>query len=446
VHTALPHAAGAPQTNAELQARVRQLEAELERYRAVAHSSTDVVSTTDNNGVFTWVADSVTNVLGWLPEEMVGRPLRDFIDPDHYPLLAAELPALQRGETPRAELRMHRKDGGWRWISFMRQQIFDANGLPLYRVGRWRDIAEDRSVRDALTASHELMRATLDSMLDPHVVLEAVRDASGRIVNFSFTEANQAAAAFHETTREALLGSLFVTHHPTAGTTSLLADCIAVVESDECLVLDDYAYPLDLLEGEMRRFDIRGVKMRDGLSLTWRDVTDRYQAAQHLQRLAHHDGLTGALNHGEALRRLGAALQDERNPGEYVAVLFCDTDLFKHINDTHGHAAGDHVLVALTQRITDCVRRQDLVARMGGDEFLVVLSDVHSIEEALSIADKIRIAAAEPIVLAEQELQTTLSIGVALASRDEHLDRLLKRADIAMYTAKRSGRDRVQTL
>jgi len=137
---------------------------------------------------------------------MVGRPLRDFIDPDHYPLLAAELPALQRGETPRAELRMHRKDGGWRWISFMRQQIFDANGLPLYRVGRWRDIAEDRSVRDALTASHELMRATLDSMLDPHVVLEAVRDASGRIVNFSFTEANQAAAAFHETTREALLG------------------------------------------------------------------------------------------------------------------------------------------------------------------------------------------------------------------------------------------------
>jgi diguanylate cyclase (GGDEF)-like protein len=83
---------------------------------------------------------------------------------------------------------------------------------------------------------------------------------------------------------------------------------------------------------------------------------------------------------------------------------------------------------------------------MGGDEFLVVLSDVHNIDEALAIADKIRFAAEEPIAVAEQELHTTLSIGVALAERGENLDRLLERADIAMYTAKRAGRNRVHAL
>lgn len=446
MHTAgTQHSEGEPTIGA-LQARIGQLEAELHRFRTVAHSSTDVVSTADNNGVFTWVSDSVEDVLGWRPDELVGHPLRDFVHPDDYPLLVADLPALQRGETPRAEMRMRCNDGDWHWISFMRQQIFGADGEPLYRVGGWRDIAEERAVRDALAESHERMRATLHSMLDPHVVLEAVRDDSGRIVNFRFGEANPAAAAFHRLSREALLDSMFLTQHPAAGTTSLFDDYVTVVETGTSLVRDDYPFPLDLLDGELRFFDIRAVRIRDGLSLTWRDVTERYEAAQHLQRLAHYDGLTGALNHGEALRRLGAALQDEREPGEHVAVLFCDTDLFKHINDTHGHAAGDQVLVALTQRITDCVRRQDLVARMGGDEFLVVLSDVHNIDEALAIADKIRFAAEEPIAVAEQELHTTLSIGVALAERGENLDRLLERADIAMYTAKRAGRNRVHAL
>lgn len=446
MHSALPHAPEDSATVEQLQARIVELEHELERFRTVAQGSTDIVSTADNTGVFSWVADTITDVLGWTPEEMVGHALREYVHPDDYPLLVADLPALQRGQTPRAELRMRCRDGDWHWISLMRRQIFAADGTPLYRVGGWRDIAEERAVRDALAASHERLRATLDSMLDPHIVLDAVRDEFGQINDFTFADANPAAVDFHGTTREELIGSRFLSYHPAAATTGLLADYINVVETGECLVLDDYAFPLDLMGGEMRRFDIRVVKMRDALSVTWRDITERYQAAQHLQRLAHHDALTGALNHGEALRRLGATLRDERSPGEHVAVLFCDTDLFKHINDTQGHAAGDQVLVALTQRIAQCVRRQDLVARMGGDEFLVVLSDVHSIDEALEVAEKIRQAAEDPIPVGDRVLLTSLSIGVAVSHGDEELDRLLERADIAMYTAKRAGRNRVHAV
>lgn len=446
MHTATGPSLHSTHTVAELLTRIERLSAELDRFRTVAQSSTDVVSTADNSGTLTWIAASVTGVLGWLPEEMVGLPLRTFVHPDDYPLLVADLPALKRGESPRAELRIRCKDGDWHWINFMRQQIFDVHGEPAYRVGGWRDIAEERAVRDALAASHELMRATLDSMLDPHVLLQAVRDEQGTIIDFTFADANLAAATFHQTERDVLVGSRFLSHHPAAQQTSLFADYVEVVETGKCLVRDNYDYPLDLLNGELRHFDIRGVKVRDGLSLTWRDVTSRYEAAQRLERLAHYDGLTGALNHGEALRRLGAALQDERSPGEHLAVLFCDTDLFKHINDTHGHAAGDQVLVELTRRITGCVRRQDLVARMGGDEFLVVLGDVHTVEEALGIAEKIRLAALDPITLSDRQLATTLSIGVALANRDENLDRLLERADIAMYQAKRSGRNRIHAM
>ena len=403
------------------------------------------MSTADNQGVLTWIAESVTTVLGWLPEEMTGLPLRTFVHPDDYPLLVADLPALKMGEAPRAELRIRCKDGQWHWISFMRKQIFGEHGEPLYRVGGWRDIADERAVRDALAASHELMRATLDSMLDPHILLQAVRDEHGTIVDFEFAAANPAAAVFHHIEREQLVGSRFLAHHPAARSTSLFTDYVSVVETGKCLVRDNYEFPLDLMNGELHHFDIRGVKIRDGLSLTWRDVTSRVQESRQLERLALYDGLTGALNHSEALRRLGAALRDERQPGEHVAVLFCDTDWFKHINDTHGHAAGDQVLVELTRRISRAVRRQDLVARMGGDEFLVVLTDVHNMDEALEIAEKVRAAALDPIALTDRELHTTLSIGVALASRDENLDRLLERADIAMYQAKRAGRNRIHS-
>ncbi len=173
-------------------------------------------------------------------------------------------------------------------------------------------------------------------------------------------------------------------------------------------------------------------------------IVDADVAAQEvLERLARFDDLTGLLNRGEALRRMSAATSRLRTQGKHTAVLFCDVDHFKQVNDTLGHAAGDEVLRVLAQRTRDCVRTADLVARMGGDEIMVVLLDLIDTESATRVAEKIRSSATKPIHTSAGIVHTSMSIGVTAVTEGEDPDELIARADSAMYEAKSIGRNRV---
>ncbi len=139
------------------------------------------------------------------------------------------------------------------------------------------------------------LRATLDSMLDPHVLLEAVRDDVGTIIDFVFVDANTAAAEFNGVSLEELIGVRLLGKHPAAAATTLFEDYVHLVETGEPLIRDDWSYPQDMLDGELRRYDVRAAKIGDGLSQTWRDVTDRYEAThriaeseEHFRLLAHN--------------------------------------------------------------------------------------------------------------------------------------------------------------
>ena len=163
-----------------------------------------------------------------------------------------------------------------------------------------------------------------------------------------------------------------------------------------------------------------------------------------LKRGAKLDSLTGLLNRGEALRRVERITQRKTRTGSRIAVLFCDLDKFKDVNDAYGHAAGDHVLQVTAQRIAKAIRADDYAARIGGDEILVVLSGVHTLDEAIAVAEDLRGAAARRIDLGRGiRVVPTLSIGVTLFSEGEPVDALVERADNAMYRAKESGRNRV---
>jgi len=170
---------------------------------------------------------------------------------------------------------------------------------------------------------------------------------------------------------------------------------------------------------------------------------------KHLQRqLAHratHDSLTGLPNRMVMMDRLGQALIRAARTHSGVALLFCDVDRFKQINDSLGHTVGDQVLVAIARRLQNCARQSDVVARFGGDEFVVLLEDVDSEALAVQFAHDLQSAATVPIVVDGRPLEFGLSVGVAvhtgsLAPESGELSSLLADSDAAMYAAKLAGR------
>ncbi len=183
----------------------------------------------------------------------------------------------------------------------------------------------------------------------------------------------------------------------------------------------------------------------DGLVMSFRLVDVEVATEAALDRRARFDDLTGLANRAEVLARIEST-GHHRRPGDETAILFCDVDRFKEINDTYGHAAGDLVLRTLADRLAAAIRSGDTAARVGGDEMMAVLEGVHDVDDALSVAEKIRAAASMPITESGNPISTSMSIGVTLAVPGESTDSLIARADEAMYQAKERGRNLVFTL
>ena len=172
---------------------------------------------------------------------------------------------------------------------------------------------------------------------------------------------------------------------------------------------------------------------------------ERERAAQEerIRHQAYHDALTGLPNRASFTEHLEEALRRAKRAGWPLAILFLDLDLFKRVNDSLGHDAGDRLLRVAAERIRRAVREADMLFRMGGDEFTVLLEDVRGPEEAAAVAGRVLEGIAEPLQLQHHEIAVTASIGIALYPRDDVLgERLVKSADTAMYRAKELGRNR----
>lgn len=196
---------------------------------------------------------------------------------------------------------------------------------------------------------------------------------------------------------------------------------------------------------------ISAVKESDGLVTHYvgshLDITDRKAAEEKIQRLAFYDPLTGLPNRRLLMDRIGQALSSSVRSGQQGALLFIDLDNFKTLNDTLGHAVGDSLLHQVAQRLTSCVRGDDTVARIGGDEFVVVLSELgkqafEAAEQAEIIGEKILTSLNQPYQLATSVHHSTASIGINLFNgHQSSQDELMKQSDIAMYQAKKAGRN-----
>jgi diguanylate cyclase (GGDEF)-like protein len=187
-----------------------------------------------------------------------------------------------------------------------------------------------------------------------------------------------------------------------------------------------------------------------GLIATLQDVTTETEAREELRsaqdrlwHLANHDQLTGLPNRSLLMDRVEGALARHRRDGHGVAILYCDLDGFKSINDDHGHAAGDQVLVEVAQRLVEATRDTDTVCRFGGDEFLVLVESFGGPDEVDTVAQRVVDQVAEPLA-SVPGARVGITIGVSLTDGPLSAGALLARADNAMYRAKARGKGRFE--
>jgi diguanylate cyclase (GGDEF)-like protein/PAS domain S-box-containing protein len=214
----------------------------------------------------------------------------------------------------------------------------------------------------------------------------------------------------------------------------LPSNCVLVRRDGQELHIEDSAAPIYDLSGEFA-----------GMVVVFHDVSESRAITQKMSHLAEHDELTSLPNRALLNDRLEHGITLARRHGRQMAVLFIDLDHFKHINDSLGHLIGDQILKAVARRIALCIRNSDTVSRQGGDEFIVLLSEVNRAEDAESIAEKIRLAVMVPYTIDSHYLHLTASIGVSVYPDDgEDATALIQYADTAMYHAKAKGRNNSQ--
>jgi diguanylate cyclase (GGDEF)-like protein/PAS domain S-box-containing protein len=186
-------------------------------------------------------------------------------------------------------------------------------------------------------------------------------------------------------------------------------------------------------DAEMKPVGILGVS---------RNITERKKSEEQIQHLATHDLLTDLPSLRLARDRMSVAINMARRYKKTVAVMFIDLDGFKAVNDTLGHDAGDYVLKQVAQRLLSCVRETDTVARVGGDEFLIIATEINSPENAAQIAEKVIKLVSQPVIFNKQQAVVGTSIGIALfPEHGEDIDQLIKLADEAMYKVKNAGKN-----
>jgi diguanylate cyclase (GGDEF)-like protein/PAS domain S-box-containing protein len=285
----------------------------------------------------------------------------------------------------------------------------------------------------ALEESHTRIRQVLDTAADAFIAM----DTAGRV-----TEWSESAAALFGWTRDEALGrevaELIVPEQQRSAHRSGLE---RYMQTGEARVLGR-RLELQALQRDGREFpmEITLWSLQGAETLFYafaRDITARKAAEADLARRATHDELTELPNRAVALKQLSSALENE---DDRTALLFVDLDRFKVVNDSLGHSVGDRLLLEVAERLRRAVRPRDTVARLAGDEFLIICEGVAGLEEATAVAERVRRLLDDPVHLGDDKVKVTASVGVCLAEPGSTAEDVLRDSDAAMYRAKLSGR------
>lgn len=213
----------------------------------------------------------------------------------------------------------------------------------------------------------------------------------------------------------------------------------------------DFVYQRYDMRGNLRTISVSGRPIFDeqgqfqGYRGTGRDITAQKRAEEQIRHMAHHDALTELPNRMLLHDRIGQAIAQAERNREVLALLFIDLDRFKTVNDSLGHPVGDRLLKTIAGRLVSCTRGSDTIARIGGDEFVVLLGALKEPEDARHVAQKVLDALSEPVTVDGHELKVTPSVGICAYPHDgADVETLMRNADTAMYHAKQMGRNNYQ--
>lgn len=282
-----------------------------------------------------------------------------------------------------------------------------------------------------------LLSGVLNSSHDGIMAFETVRDDNDDIVDFRWSVLNPAAAQIIERTAIDVIGRCISEERPCTEIT--FERYVRVVESGEPATTE---YHLER-DGAEHWYLETSVSLGDGLAVTVRDITEQRRLRQSLEHQAEHDQLTALPNRALIERRIGDALIELAAEDSTVTVLFIDIDRFKLINDGLGHAAGDELLVQFAHRLCSALRPVDTIARLSGDEFVVLLGD-EEVDADGNIIDRVLDACRSPYRVVDREVYASATIGVARADTPDIVPSdLIATAERAMYGAKVIGGDRI---
>ena len=324
------------------------------------------------------------------------------------------------------------------WISESAHWVRSASGLALYYEGTVEDITAQTALMEALRRSNEVLAATQE--------LAGVGGVYNDLVQQQVTLTDEVYRILDLNPNEHRPSPATVFDYFTPASKTLIEGAIA----HSNITGEPYDLELEMLTATGRRIWVHTknvVTMREGRvalrTALLQDVTERKRAEALIWQQANFDALTGLPNRRMFKDRLAQDMLRSRRDGKPIAVLFIDLDRFKEVNDSLGHASGDDLLVEAGHRIQACVRASDTVARMGGDEFTVVLAALLEPTRVENIAQAILTALAEPFILSGERAFISGSIGITVfPSNGAETDDLLKQADQALYDAKSGGRGR----
>lgn len=342
--------------------------------------------------------------------------------------------ALQLGTAQNFELDAFMKDGKKTWISINMRTVKRSDGSISHLEGSMRDVSKRKKAERRLAIQKGLFQQLFDN--SPQGILLLGKDGAPMDINPSFTSLfgytrSDLHALFEMLLSPDNLDESYAFVSTVLSGTSVSTETQRRTKDGRIIPVSMLGYPY-VLDGTI-----------SGAFFIFSDISERKNYEAQLTRQALRDNLTGLPNRVLFMDRLNRAMTRQKRNSEYrFAVLMIDLDSFKRVNDTLGHQAGDHLLQEVAARLTQCLRTMDTVARMGGDEFAVLLEDFLSNQEAIGITRRLLDTIRQPLKIQDRDVLVSASVGVVLqTSRYTSPNDMLRDADISMYRSKELGKN-----